>query len=669
MANRSLFVLLCCFATVSELILAASPYHGKLIASFTTLDHGVSGTVYAVDNRRLRIIGFNYDGAAPDAFFWVGDTDSPSPTGVIVPDERGRVSTPLSGYSNRDITIRLPGETTISDYKWLSIWCRQFRADFGHVNFPSGFVAPSEHDLGEFSRLAHGLRGHPYIVDAKTFRIENLHYDGNGPDAYFWVGTGSQPHSNGIKVPDENGSTRPLRGYNGKTVTIQMAGDLTVFDIDWLSMWCVRAVQNFGHVLIPDNLNIPPYIVDMQPEEVYENCEVMNDRYHVSWTLGDDYIDFELSGQVDIDEYMAFGISGSDSTTAMIGADVTVTWNDRTAGIKAVDYDLNDYGQCSQGSGACPDTEVSGARDDVTNIRSMIENGIVRIGFRRMLNTGDSKDKTIRTDREVYVAWALGFINSNGVAAKHHTIPTSAVKVHFGRQASNNCPPFTISTLPPVRAWDQIRIRGDERNTEFTARIGQAGGRRGYAAITDQVSWGIAWYINGKLIPVLELLVGHNYTFIVEGGDDDSNTAQYHPFYITDDPIGGYIQKSTAERRGINLVAGVEFDGAGQAYPTAAGRYCEYESKGVDRAEESETFDDYFKTLTLNCKDGNSSVLRWTPTETGTYYYQCYTHQYLGWKIEVVNTFSSASNLSSADFTVTCLLFVCSLLYIYQDKL
>lgn len=38
------------------------------------------------------------------------------------------------------------------------------------------------------------------MLDAKTFYIPNLHYDGAGPDAYFWVGNGSDPSPFGTKV-------------------------------------------------------------------------------------------------------------------------------------------------------------------------------------------------------------------------------------------------------------------------------------------------------------------------------------------------------------------------------------------------------------------------------------------------------------------------------------
>ena len=58
---------------------------------------------------------------------------------------------------------------------------------------------------------------------------------------------------------------------------------------------------------------------------------------------------------------------------------------------------------------------------------------------------------------------------------------------------------------------------------------------------TGFAGWGIAWYINGTLIPELVVQRGQTYTFIVYGGDDETNLAQYHPFYITDSISGGIL--------------------------------------------------------------------------------------------------------------------------------
>lgn len=78
--------------------------------------------------------------------------------------------------------------------------------DFGDILIPQNLEIPRPRVLPEFSRLAHGLRsGNISILDSKTIYIPNLHYDGAGPDAYFWVGNGAEPNTMGVKVPNEVG--------------------------------------------------------------------------------------------------------------------------------------------------------------------------------------------------------------------------------------------------------------------------------------------------------------------------------------------------------------------------------------------------------------------------------------------------------------------------------
>ena len=40
-------------------------YYGKKLGSFKTLEHGVSGDIYAVDSRTLHLRNLNYDGQGP----------------------------------------------------------------------------------------------------------------------------------------------------------------------------------------------------------------------------------------------------------------------------------------------------------------------------------------------------------------------------------------------------------------------------------------------------------------------------------------------------------------------------------------------------------------------------------------------------------------------------
>ena len=70
-----------------------------------------------------------------------------------------------------------------------------------------------------------------------------------------------------------------------------------------------------------------------------------------------------------------------------------------------------------------------------------------------------------------------------------------------------------------------------------------------YCYSLGRPGWGIAWYINDELIPIITVKRGVTYTFDIYGGDDDRLPASYHPFYITDDPDGGYAQLSPQEQQ------------------------------------------------------------------------------------------------------------------------
>ena len=62
-------------------------------------------------------------------------------------------------------------------------------------------------------------------------------------------------------------------------------------------------------------------------------------------------------------------------------------------------------------------------------------------------------------------------------------------------------------------------------------------------------SWGIAYYINDTMAPVLKLRRHVTYTFIVEAGNDPNDGLRYHPFYITDSIDGGILLDSPEDRR------------------------------------------------------------------------------------------------------------------------
>ena len=75
-------------------------------------------------------------------------------------------------------------------------------------------------------------------------------------------------------------------------------------------------------------------------------------------------------------------------------------------------------------------------------------------------------------------------------------------------------------------------------------------------SVTGTQSWGIAWFVDSWLIPELVLERGTTYTFKVYGGDDEDQPATYHPFYITNDPEGGYNAKTAEDRDQYDIYAG-----------------------------------------------------------------------------------------------------------------
>ena len=116
------------------------------VGEFKNLQHGIGGTVYIVDENTLLIKGFTYDGAGPDAFFWAGSEGDPSTVGTILPypyegkfyDYTDKSAPIIKGRfnGNLDITLKTPSTLKTSQIKWLSVWCRKFTVDFGHLYFP-----------------------------------------------------------------------------------------------------------------------------------------------------------------------------------------------------------------------------------------------------------------------------------------------------------------------------------------------------------------------------------------------------------------------------------------------------------------------------------------------------------------------------------------------------
>jgi len=341
----------------------------------------------------------------------------------------------------------------------------------------------------------------------------------------------------------------------------------------------------------------------------------------------------------------------------MVGGDVVVSWLDQASGRGvASDYFLNAKAQCQGGQGACPDDRIRGASGNVRLLNAALINEFTMLTFQRPLRAVDRNDLPIYTNGSQAVIWAIGPVNSQGETSYHNLRVKGDMFMDFGRTPKWNCP------LPEDQNVNKRRLQGgantpppapqhasawyippipcyEPADGVFYAQIGPTGGKNGYNSITGHVGWGISWYINGLLIPEIFVVRGRTYNFVVEGGQDPSVPARYHPFYITDDPEGGYEFKTPAERAGTRVFAGIGRDRQGNDVPTATGRLCEWVENPSQPADGFDSFGAYQRTLQLDCQEGQPGILQWTPDANtpDTVYYQCYTHRFLGWKINVVN--------------------------------
>ena len=59
----------------------------------------------------------------------------------------------LGRFDGQDIDLRLPNGIGVRDVKWISLYCRQFGIDFGHVNLGGGRPAGQRQQRrGRFGR-------------------------------------------------------------------------------------------------------------------------------------------------------------------------------------------------------------------------------------------------------------------------------------------------------------------------------------------------------------------------------------------------------------------------------------------------------------------------------------------------------------------------------------
>lgn len=111
-------------------------------ATLSTNAHGVSGKAEIIDAHTVRLTNFNYDGGGPQVYAYLGTADDNDAfaDGIAI---GGLLTRPDTPYVNETVDLVLPSELTLDGYDAISIWCVDFR-----VNFGSGTFAPADSSDG-----------------------------------------------------------------------------------------------------------------------------------------------------------------------------------------------------------------------------------------------------------------------------------------------------------------------------------------------------------------------------------------------------------------------------------------------------------------------------------------------------------------------------------------
>lgn len=98
---------------------------------FETFAHNVAGKATIIDDCTIEITQFSYDGGGPDVYFYGAinhqyENEEAFPIGLQINGQT---------YDNASITLKLPVNKTLDDLSGLSVWCVDFAANFGQMEF------------------------------------------------------------------------------------------------------------------------------------------------------------------------------------------------------------------------------------------------------------------------------------------------------------------------------------------------------------------------------------------------------------------------------------------------------------------------------------------------------------------------------------------------------
>lgn len=580
-----------------------------------------------VDDCTLRISAFNYDGLGPDV--WVLGGSSNAPAALKTNRKLEPIPRRSSGYSGAEFNVVLSGDVTfdllagVGDDASLviTVYCVAFAAEFGSATLKRGTVAPTTAPRalcndwvgasGTIKTLAHDFAGRVSIKADCSLQIDGAVYDGRGPGAYFLFGPNNRElDSSSFRIPE-----RATRAFDDECFPLSLP-----IDTAWetlangtgavkFGLYCVPFKQLFGEVVLTKPASPP---ADAGPRarcvaangcptrvpQCLTNCAMLSDNVNVWWQTSGDEVTVELEAEVDAGSWVAFGVS---ETGAMLGADVTVTgfMNEKP---QAIDYYLTEYSQCNYAAGAtsgvCPDNNLVSCkglpndqndkkgRSDVTLVSGERVASVQRVRYRRKLDTGDVCDRAITAASKFVFGTGSITADPQRIVVNKHAITPKSMKLDL-----LSTPGIGVGCLAAPQRPQALELKCVAKKLvtgvkEFFMSV------ENYETYPNPPSWGVSWHWmeNATAMhetPEIVVERGTKYKFTIAAGET-------HPFYIVDNEIGG--RANTAEK----VLAG-----DATAWGTEDKPY----------------------------------VLEWTPDDKtpATVYYQCWTHQKLGWRIYVVD--------------------------------